>query len=396
MNIAMVTNSCYPADPRVRREAEVLAAAGHLIDVICIRQPGDAFKSELNGVRVYRVPLKHRRSGPLFYLLEYMAFFMMAAVFLSILHVMRGYSIVHVHNMPNFIVLTTLFPRLLGAGVVLDMHDPMPEIYQAHFEVPPSDWKIRILKLEEKISCMYVDHVITVDEPMREQLLEKGLNPGSVSVVMNFPDPSIFSTDNMTAERSGGSIGRNGKLDLIYTGLLSQRNGLDIAIEAVRILKGEMADLRLTIVGDGPHLPQLKSMVDEYDLHRKVVFREPVMIDHIPSLVSKCDVGISAHRDNAFTKLMFSTKVAEYLSLGLPVISARTYTMEHYFDDTVLFFFEPENAEDLASQIRLIRERPDEVEARRSAAREKMRVLNWVEEKKKLVELVDQWENRSN
>jgi len=382
MNIAMVTNSCYPADPRVRREAEALAGDGYNVDVICIRQPGETFRYDLNGVRVYRVPLRHRRSGPLFYILEYTTFFLMAMVFLSILHLLRGYRIVHVHNMPNFIVFTTLFPGLLGSRIILDMHDPMPEIYQVHFGVAASDWKIRILKLEEKISCLYADHVITVDEPMREQLIEKSLDPDKVSVVMNFPDPDIFSKRKNAGGRSAGTTRRNGKLDLVYTGLVSQRNGLDIAIEAVRLLKGEFADLRLTIVGDGPHLPQLKRMVDENNLHEKVLFREPVMIDQVPSLVSKCDVGISAHRDNAFTKLMFSTKVSEYLALDLPVISARTYTMKYYFDDSEIFFFEPGNADDLASQIRLIRECPDEVESRKRAAREKMRVLNWLEEKR--------------
>jgi glycosyltransferase involved in cell wall biosynthesis len=288
--------------------------------------------------------------------------------------------------MPNFVVFTTLLPRLLGAKIILDLHDPMPEIYQSHFNVSEDHWIIRLMRLEENLSCRYANCLLTVNEPMRELLIERGVNPALIKVVMNFPDPKIFSPDLFNSVKTDE---REARFRLVYTGLVSQRNGLDIAVEAVRILRDEMPDLSLMIVGNGPSLPDLKALVNKYDLYDNVIFEKPVMIDKVPGILLNCDLGISPHRDNAFTRLMFSTKVAEYLSLGLPVITARTYTMEHYFDESTLFFFEPGSSQDLADQIKLIRKRPELVEAKRMQARERMRELNWQEERIKYLRFIE-------
>jgi len=147
----------------------------------------------------------------------------------------------------------------------------------------------------------------------------------------------------------------------------------------------------LMIIGNGPHLPELRSMVERYGLDENVIFKEPVMIDKIPEILSDCEIGISPHQDNAFARLMFATKVAEYLSLSMPVISARTHTMEYYYEDSVLFFFEPGNAEDFAEQVKTIRQQPELVETKKIAAKEIMSRLTWAEESKKLLKLVADW-----
>ncbi len=41
----------------------------------------------------------------------------------------RRYDVVHVHNMPDFLVFAAFWPRAFARKVVLDVHDLMPEAY---------------------------------------------------------------------------------------------------------------------------------------------------------------------------------------------------------------------------------------------------------------------------
>ena len=132
MKIAMVVHSYYPDDVRVRRECEALADRGDSVDLICLRKNGERTREQIDNVEVRRLPVQHiRGQGPLGYIKEYLSFFFRAAFTLTRLYLTRKYPIIQVHNLPDFLVFVTLIPKLLGAKVVLDMHDITPELFQS-------------------------------------------------------------------------------------------------------------------------------------------------------------------------------------------------------------------------------------------------------------------------
>ena len=47
------------------------------------------------------------------------------------LHLKHAYDVIHVHNMPDFLVFSALFPKLLGAKVILEVQDVSPELMAA-------------------------------------------------------------------------------------------------------------------------------------------------------------------------------------------------------------------------------------------------------------------------
>ncbi|HEX9047677.1 MAG TPA: glycosyltransferase, partial [Verrucomicrobiae bacterium] len=162
---AVVLYSYYATDPRPRRESEALQQAGMDVDVICLRQDNREPALEvLNGVRIYRVPLKRRRAGRLTYALQYFSFLVTAFLLLSWWRLSRRYHLVHVHNMPDVLVFSALLPKLLGARVILDLHDPMPELLETIFRLEPDSMSVRMLKFMEKRSVAFADHVLTVNQ----------------------------------------------------------------------------------------------------------------------------------------------------------------------------------------------------------------------------------------
>ncbi|MCL4553501.1 MAG: glycosyltransferase WbuB, partial [Candidatus Marsarchaeota archaeon] len=77
--VCHVVQSYYPRDPRIRRQAEALAEAGHSVQVVCLRAKGEKTREVINGVMVYRLPLERKRGTVARYLFEYLAFFIMAS-----------------------------------------------------------------------------------------------------------------------------------------------------------------------------------------------------------------------------------------------------------------------------------------------------------------------------
>ena len=64
----------------------------------------------------------------------------------------RRYDLVYVHNMPDILVLSSLVPKALGAKVILDQHDPMPELMMTIFDLNETSRSVRLLRWLEKWS----------------------------------------------------------------------------------------------------------------------------------------------------------------------------------------------------------------------------------------------------
>ena len=78
--ICVIRQGFFPLDTRVRREVHALVSAGHEVDVICVRRPGQPRWERTGGVTVYRLPLPLRRSdGRGRYLVQYAVFGLAAA-----------------------------------------------------------------------------------------------------------------------------------------------------------------------------------------------------------------------------------------------------------------------------------------------------------------------------
>lgn len=380
LRIAMIAYTLYAYDPRVKRAAETLAERGHRVDVFALSAGRTTPGGDHGSLRIRLLRLQKKQTGLTRYAFEYVAFFLWAFVRVGLLHARRRYHVVYVHNMPNFLVFTGLFPKIGGARIVLDVHDPAVELLAdiRGRDLPP--WGRRLAKAEERISISFSDALITVNESMRRRLSAMSSRP--VSVVMNLPDPRRFVP--LEASRDRGNLEW-----IVYSGSIAHRNGLDLIVRAVSLLADEFASLRFRVIGEGPALESIVRLAEDLGVDDRVEFRGLVPNDQIPSLLSDAVAGISPQRGGVFGSLVFSMKVAEYVALGLPVICSDITTMRHYFSDDELLFFKSGNAEDLARAIRVLLANPAAAEERAARGLTKLDELDWPAQKKTLVEVVE-------
>lgn len=347
--IAMVVFSYYPSDTRVRREAEALVEAGMSVDVICLRWHREPTKEIINGVCVYRLALKRKRGRRLSYILQYIAFIFLAFVKLSISHLAKHYDIIHVHNMPDILVFAALLPGLSGSKVLLDIHDPTPEVYMAKYSVRRTHPAIRLLTFLEKCSIRFSDLVITPNIAFRNVFISRSCPDRKVQIVMNSPPENIFHNDAVKVNESQRK--NPDEFVMMYHGTIVERNGLDTALEAIACLQEEIPNLVFHVYGNDEYVDQILNLVNKLDLNNVVKFHGFLPWEMIPGEIQLIDLGVIPNKMNPFNNINLPVRIFEYLSLGKPVVAPRTQGIMDYFDEKSLFFFEAGNADSLSKAI---------------------------------------------
>lgn len=347
--VCMVVFSYYPEDVRVRNEAEALVDAGMSVDVICLRGISRKLWEAINGVMIHRVDLRRTRAGKLRYLWKYSWFIFRAFLMVSRMHIRRPYRIVHVHNMPDILIVSAILPKLTGAKIILDLHDPMPELFRAIYSVPEDHGMIRVLKSLENISIGLADLVVTPNISFRKLFISRGCPAAKIDIIMNTPKESVFqknlSPNNFEKAPDQKSFA------LMLHGTIEERQGHDTAIKAVFYLRNAIPNLMLHVYGDGGFLNDAQRLVNELNLQDMVLFHGAVSIEQIAQALATIDIGLVPNKRNPFTELNFPTRIFECLIMGKPVIAPRTQGILDYFNEESLFLFEPGNAEDLARKI---------------------------------------------
>ena len=178
---AVLLYSYYPADPRPRRAAEALVEAGMEVDLVCLREKAIEKKRDLiDSVRIIRLPLRKRRDSKRTYILQYASFLAACFGLLTFRSLKNRYDLVHVHNMPDVLVFGALIPKLLGARVILDLHDPMPELMMSIYNLTAEKRVVRWLKRLEKLSISFADLVLTPNKAFRDLFISRGCPPEKI------------------------------------------------------------------------------------------------------------------------------------------------------------------------------------------------------------------------
>ena len=344
--ICMVVHAYYPgAETRVRREAEALVEDGFEVDIICLREGQEKPYETVNGAKIYRLPIRrHRGSRLAVYVFEYLSFFVLSSIVLTLNSVKKHYNAIQAHNLPDFLVFAAFIPKLFGTKVILDIHDISPELFISKQGLESESFLVEILKFLERLSASFADHVITVGKPFAEILRKRNRLDKKLSIIMNSADPKLFDSGKYPEETEH----LKSKFIIMYHGSLFTRYGIDVAVKAVYLLKDKLPDVRFKIYGRGEAFDGLKRLISHLCLGNYVDLVGYVPADDIPSLISNADVGIVPYRKDGFTNLLLPTKAFEYIVMNKPVIASRTAAVESIFDDSAVMFFQPGNVEDFA------------------------------------------------
>ncbi|HDR03920.1 MAG TPA: glycosyltransferase WbuB [Candidatus Marinimicrobia bacterium] len=375
VNICMLAYSFYETDGRIRKYAETLSKKGIKVDVVALRNPEQTYFDILNGVYLYRIQErildeKHKLS----FLYRLVKFFIKSSLFLIKNHRKNPYDIIHVHSVPDFEVFATLYSKILGSKVILDIHDPVPDFFSAKFGYKNSSVYFRALQLIEKYSSFYADHVITVTDYWRDVIKRRSQIPnGKITTIVNFPDIELFNPNTTPAARRSDD-----DFILLYPGTLNKHCGVDIVITALSTIKEEIPNIKLRIYGNGSELRKLQSLVAYYALEKFVTFNTPIPLQDVPVVMKDSDVGIALLTGTStYSNQALNVKLFEFLAMGLPAIATKAASIEYYLGNNVAMLSNVNDQEDVARCIRELYRNPGKREELKKAGLKYIEKNNW-------------------
>jgi len=368
--------------------AEALSKEGAHVEVICLRETDEEPQHEsLNGVRITRVRLKARRGRKFSYLFQYGSFILISGAILTGRAWQRHYDLVHVHNMPDVLVFSALVPKILRARVILDLHDPMPELMATIFRLRQNSYWVRVLEKLEKWSLLFADAGLTVNDSCQKIFSGRSCPPQKITVVMNSPDETIFHY----REPSPPSLPRRDTsrpFVIMYHGTLVERNGLDLAVMAVGKVRESIPSVELRVYGHStPFLERVMNWVRESRLSDVVRYLGPKNLKQIAGAIDDCDVGIIPNRQSIFAELNTPMRIFEFLCQGKPVIAPRAPGILDYFGPQDLMFFELGKPADLAAKIEYVFSHPEEMNMMVRRGQKVFRAHRWSSERRRFVSL---------
>jgi len=177
MKICVVRHGYSPDDARDRKEILALLEKGHSVDVICLRKKKGQFaREECGDANIIRIPIVHKRGCMSRYFFEYGASFIIISIVLLYLHLRKRYDCIQVSTLPDFLVFTTIIPKILGAKVVLDLHEPTPELWITKYGSHRLRFLLKAQIWLEQLAIRYSDACITVTETLRKRFGGRGAN----------------------------------------------------------------------------------------------------------------------------------------------------------------------------------------------------------------------------
>ena len=382
--ICMVTHSFYESDNRIIRYAEALTERGDQVEVVALRRSAQLPKRELvNGVLVHRLQDRFGKNedSPWSYLWPLLRFVIVSAKWLYTHGRVRKFDLVHVHNIPDFLIFSGWPAKRRGARLILDIHDIIPEFFASKFGAPPQSLLVRSLRWVEKVSAGVSDHVILANHLWLERYTARSAPAQKCSVFINHVDRQIFQPQ-ARATRSGGPL-------ILYPGGLQWHQGLDIAIRAFATLKRKLPDARFHIYGDGSSKCQLMALAGELGLNESVKFFDPLSLRAIARVVADADLGVVPKRADSFGNEAYSTKIMEFMSCGIPVVISRTKIDQYYFNDSVVRFFESGNPDALAQAMLEVLQNAELRKSMTSNAAAYAELHSWKQRKGDYLDIVD-------
>jgi glycosyltransferase involved in cell wall biosynthesis len=389
----MIVHAYYEEDPRVRREAESLVAAGRPVLVLSLKRPELPADDVLEGVHVRRLDeQRHQGAGLGTYLREYVSFLVRSGWAAVKLHRRHRFGLVQVHSLPDFLVFAALPLRLVGVPVVLDLHEAMPEFFVTRFPRAANPISHRLLLLQERLSMAFATHVITVNEAFGDRLRKLGLRDDKLSIVINSPSLERFDA----AAHPERVFREDGMLKLVYTGALTPTYELDVTIRAIARIATERPDLdvRLDLYGRGDSEEELRALAAELGMRGRVTFHGRIPIDAVPAAVAAADMGIAPTRLDRFTAMTISGKIYEYGAMGKPVVASRLPLVERTFPNGTVVTYEPGDAAGLAEAIIALADHPIRRAEAVDGSRDVVRAAAWEREAERYVALVDRLSRR--
>jgi len=282
-------------------------------------------------------------------------------------------DIYHFHD-PELIPVGLKLKKL-GKKVIFDIHENIVEQIKdkEYLNYYVRNFISFVYAKYEKKALKKLDMLVLAEDSYEEYYSKLS---NSTTVILNMPDIEPLKKFQ---------VNNRNKNELFYIGGISNGRGLDVTIEAIKILKEDIPDIFMHYIG--PVYNDVLETIDLKGIENNIKFYGSLPLFEGLELSKTAKVGLSILKPISNYTTSYSTKVFEYMVLGLPVVTSNFELYKNIVEKyTCGLCVNPLSPQEIADAIRYIIDNPEEAKLMgENGKKAVMERYNWGEEEKKLL-----------
>ncbi|UDF33964.1 UNVERIFIED_ORG: glycosyltransferase, exosortase A system-associated [Shinella sp. XGS7] len=231
-------------------------------------------------------------------------------------------QIIHAHS-PVLNALPALkVGRRLGIPVVYEVRAFWEDAAVDHGTTTEGSLRYRMTRAMETHALKRVDHVFTICQGLRGDIVARGIPADKVTVIPNAVDIESFEPGGQADEALKTRLGLAGCTVLGFIGSFYAYEGLDLLLQALPAILAQRPEVRVLLVGGGPQDAALKAQAEALGLRDKVVFTGRVPHAEVNRYYDLVDVLVYPRHSMRLTELVTPLKPLEAMAQGRILVAS--------------------------------------------------------------------------
>lgn len=179
----------------------------------------------------------------------------------------------------------------------------------------------------ENLNLRMATLIVVVSQPLKDELIERGIAPNKIMVNPNGVEPTQYSP-----QIDGSAIRRQYQLEnkivIGFIGTFGPWHGAEVLVDAFSLLLKQYPsyrdNIRLLLIGDGAKMTEVRTKLTQHDIEAYCFLTGIVPQHEGPFYLAACDILVSPHVPNPDGSKFFGspTKLFEYMAMGKGIVAS--------------------------------------------------------------------------
>lgn len=322
MKILVISQYYYPEPFKIHEICEELVKRGNEVTVITGRPnypdgdliDGFPMSQNLNRVQIIRTNIVLRGHNPISLMLNYLSYPKFAKKEIKKLD--ERYDVVFVYQLSPVLMIkpALYYKKVFGKKVYVYCLDLWPESLKA-LRLRESNPIYRImLKISNNLyrKCDF----ISVTSPAFLEYLEEtnGVNKDKLDVVYQHGEKMFLNVKPYV---------KQSKLNIVFAGNIGKVQDFDCLVKAISLLSDKhRSKIKITIIGSGSYLEELKNKVEENKFEKVFVFTGRKKVEELKEYYNAASVFLLSLEKGSTVGKTIPSKLQTYMSAGRGIIGS--------------------------------------------------------------------------
>lgn len=231
-------------------------------------------------------------------------------------------DLLHAHSPVLNAIPALRVGRRLGIPVVYEIRAFWEDAAVDHGATRAGSLRYRATRTLETWALKRVDHIFTICEGLRQEIIGRNIPATKVTVIPNAVDIKAFQPSDAPDATIKHQLGLDGTTVIGFVGSFYSYEGLDLLLDALPILLDTRPQLRVLLVGGGFQEANLRTQAQRLGIADKVIFTGRVPHTEVARYYDQIDLLVYPRHSIRLTELVTPLKPLEAMAQGRMFIAS--------------------------------------------------------------------------